>query len=78
MLTLRGSAHIRTSRNIKGLHACPTSTGLSMFHLQAWHMFREDAALQAREVRRALIANLWREHMERCRRRAEATMQSRK
>ena len=68
MLTLRSSAHIRTSRNIKGLHACSTSTGFSLFHLHAWHMSRESAALKNRELHRALIAHLWNEHMERCRR----------
>ena len=68
MLTLRGSAHIRTSRNIKGLHACSTSTGFSLFHLHAWQMSRESASLKTRELRRALIAHLWREHMERCQR----------
>lgn len=67
MLTLRNSAHIRTSRNIKGLHACPSSTGLQLFHADATRMDRANIVLAAAELRREWLAHLWTEHRKRCR-----------
>lgn len=66
MLTLRNSAHVRTSRNIKGQHACPSSTGLPLFHVDGWRIARANIVLAAAELRREWLAHLWMEHRKRC------------
>jgi hypothetical protein len=69
MLMLRSSAHIRGSRNLKGLHACHASTGAPLFRADMNRMSRENAALAIRELRCEWLARLWMNHIERCRRR---------
>jgi hypothetical protein len=59
MLTLKSSAHIRTGRNIKGLHACFPSTGLPLVQIDKGRIFFENAALSVRQMRRAWLARLW-------------------
>ncbi len=66
MLTLRNSTHIRTSRNIKDQHACPSSTGLPMSHLDGIRMARAGKVLGAGQLRRQWLAGLWLEHRKRC------------
>jgi len=67
MLMLNSSPHIRTGRNIKSLHACQTSTGLSMSHVDVQRACREEMALINRALRRPWLAQQWSEHLERCR-----------
>lgn len=69
MLTTKGSAHVRTCRSIKGLHACLPSTGLPLTVLDRGRMSLEDSALTVRQMRREWLARLWRRHVERCRKR---------
>jgi hypothetical protein len=66
MLTLKNSTHIRSSRNIKGLHACPSSTGLLMSHVDGMRMARAGKVLAAGQSRREWLADLWMEHLKRC------------
>lgn len=67
MLTLKSSSHIHTGRNIKSLHSCQTSTGLSMNHVDVQRACREEIALVNRTLRRSWLARQWNEHLERCR-----------
>jgi hypothetical protein len=62
MLTTRASDHIRKSKNLRGLHSCPTSTGFPMFHLGAKRLAQEEAALANRSLRRAWLEHLWNWH----------------
>jgi hypothetical protein len=67
MITMRNSAHIRTSRNIKGQHACPSSTGLPLFHVDGWRIAQANTVLAAAELRREWLSYQWMEHRKRCR-----------
>jgi hypothetical protein len=67
MITLKHSAHIRTSCNIKGQHACPSSTGLPLFHVDGWRIAQANSVLVARELRREWLSYQWMEHRKRCR-----------
>ncbi len=66
MITLKNSAHIRTGRNIKGQHACPSSTGLPLFHVDGWRIARANSVLAAGESRREWLFHQWMEHRKRC------------
>jgi hypothetical protein len=66
MLTTRTSDHIRTSNNIRGPHSCRTATGFPLLHLDARRLFREDAALATRNLRRAWLDHLWNRHQGWC------------
>ncbi len=67
MFTLKSSPHIPSSRNIKSFHACQTSTGWSMSHVDVQRVCREEIALINRVLRRSWLARQWNEHVERCR-----------
>lgn len=62
MLTTKTSDHIRTSKNIRGLHCCPTSTGFPLFRLDAKRLVQQEAALTTRNLRRAWLEHLWSWH----------------
>jgi hypothetical protein len=66
MQTLRGSAHVLTSRNLRGLRSCLTSTGLPIFKSEAGRLLQEQADLRTRDRRRAWLGGLWQTHLERC------------
>lgn len=68
MLVLRGSDHIRTHRNIKGQGSRVASSGPPSALADRGRICREDAAMAGRELRRAWLARLWRQHLDRCRR----------
>jgi hypothetical protein len=67
MLTMRASDHVRKSRNIRGVHSCPTSTGFPSFRLDAKRLAQEEAALATRRLHRARLENLWSWHEGWCR-----------
>ena len=61
MLTVRGKNRIQTNRNIRSYRSCPTSTGVSMAHLDRERLGREALRLAQREQRRAWLAKSWEE-----------------
>ena len=65
MLTLRGGAHIRTSRQLRRFRSCRFSTGLPMFHVEAERKGREAARLIHRELRRRWLQRHWSERFRR-------------
>ncbi len=72
MLTLKSCRHLRTSRNLAGLHGCRTSTGLSMQEVAQGRLVREEKALTLREWRRRWLDLLWRAHLVRVGRKSNA------
>lgn len=67
MLTLKSSAHIRRSRNIKGFRSCRHATGVSLAHLDRGRISLEEERLPLREARRRWLAKNWSEHPARSR-----------
>lgn len=65
MLTQRGRAHIRSSRNIKGFRSCAHSTGGCAAHLDVARIAREGTRLAAREARRLWLIEQWQQHFNR-------------
>jgi hypothetical protein len=65
MLTLKTSAHIQTSRNIKSFCSCPSSTGLFMGHLEARRQYAQEIRLAHRQLRRLWLEEQWSGHFER-------------
>lgn len=63
MLTNKSSAHIPTSRLIRGFRSGPTSTGLSLHHAEARRNYQERIALANRRLRRAWLERRWSEHL---------------
>ena len=66
MQTLRGSAHVRTRRHLRGLRSCLTSTGLPVFKSEAGRLLLEEVDLRTRDQRRSLLGGLWQAHLARC------------
>ena len=64
MLTLKGPAHIATSRNIKSFRWCAHSTAEPMAHLDIQKLAREEKRLAAREARGFRLAKQWIQHLE--------------
>lgn len=65
MLTIRTSAHIRTSRHRNGFHDCPASTGVPLVHVAAARQHQAWLCLFAREARRAWLWDAWRAQLAR-------------
>ena len=65
MITLKNSAHISTSRNIKGFRSCQHATGVSLAHLDVERLASKEERLASREMRRLRLDEQWRKHFER-------------
>jgi hypothetical protein len=64
VLTVRNSAHIRTSRSIRGFRSWPQATGVSLAPGGAARLAREEERLAAREARRLWLKEQWTGHFE--------------
>jgi hypothetical protein len=56
MLPIRSSAHIRTSRNIRGFRTCRHTTGISMAPVGNACLVREEKGLAVRQMHRMWLA----------------------
>lgn len=56
MSPTRSSAHVRTSRTIRGFRVCRYSTGISMARAGNAAIVREEKALVSRQLRRVWLA----------------------
>lgn len=59
MLTLKGSDHARTSRNIKGFRSCRHTTGINAKYLDRGRIRLEEARRIRREARRLWLSRQW-------------------
>jgi len=66
MIAARGTAHIRTSRNIKSFRSAKTSTGMSMALLDAARIATQEERLALREIKRLWLEE-WSKHLARFR-----------
>ncbi len=65
MLTSKSSAHIPTSRLIKGFRSGRSSTGRSMRHVEAGRKYQERMGLANRRRRRVWLERQWGKHVRR-------------
>ena len=67
MHTLKNSAHIRTSRNVKSFRSCRHATGELPVDLDQGRMALEGERLAIRVLRQIWLAQQWNEHPVRSR-----------
>ena len=73
MHTLKNSAHIRTSRNVKSFCSCRHATGEPSADLDQGRMALEGERLSIRVLRRIWLARKWNKHQVRvCSRQTKA------
>jgi len=60
MFLARTSAHIHTSRTIKGFRACRCSTGISMAHVDQASKVWQQEVLLSRQMRRVWLVGQYR------------------